>query len=85
MNKRPTARKDAAQDNEAKSQKSEKLKTGRSVTHASATFFIPRDDWRRLKKLAVEHDSSLQGILEEAVSAWLVSKGEKPLSEPDAS
>jgi hypothetical protein len=49
----------------------------------SATFYIPRPTHKRLKAWALENDTSLQQILEEATDAWLARHGTALFYPPD--
>jgi hypothetical protein len=45
----------------------------------SITFRVPKDPWMRLHQLAMSEGESLQSLIWEACSAYLVSKGQLPL------
>jgi hypothetical protein len=42
------------------------------------TVLVPRDTYARLKTLAAEHHTNIQGLFEQAMDAWLASRGEPP-------
>jgi hypothetical protein len=42
------------------------------------TVFIPRGTYARLKALAASRQTSVQGLFEEAMDAWLAAQGEPP-------
>lgn len=42
------------------------------------TVFIPRDTYARLKALAQQRETSVQGLFEEAMDQWLAEQGEPP-------
>lgn len=43
-------------------------------------FRLEVGDWRRLKAMAVDSDSSLQAMLEESVNEWLGKRGLSPIA-----
>jgi hypothetical protein len=45
----------------------------------SITFRVTKDPWMRLQQLAMTEGRSLQSLIWEACSAYLVSKGQPPL------
>jgi hypothetical protein len=46
------------------------------VPYARATVFVPRETYTRLKHLAADRQSTVQGLFEEAMGAWLKAQGE---------
>jgi hypothetical protein len=47
------------------------------------TVFIPRDTYARLKAQAALRQTSVQGLFEEAMDAWLAAQGEPPFFPAD--
>lgn len=48
---------------------------------AKVTVYIPKSAWRRLYALAAERPGKMNGILREALDAWLKKHGEPTLEE----
>jgi hypothetical protein len=42
------------------------------------TFYIPKPTHRRMKQIAIERETSLQKLVEEAVDMWLAANSEAP-------
>jgi len=47
------------------------------------TVLVPRATYRRLQDIALDENTSFQGIVEEALEAWLSNRGEPPFFPPD--
>jgi predicted HicB family RNase H-like nuclease len=54
------------------------LKVEERPTVVGMTFYIPKPTHRRMKQIALDRETSLQKLVEEALDMWLAAQGEAP-------
>ncbi|MGA7323837.1 MAG: ribbon-helix-helix domain-containing protein [Rhodomicrobium sp.] len=59
--------------------KAKKLTANKAVV--GMTFYIPKATHRRMKQMAMDRETSLQKLVEEAVDMWLAANSELPFRE----
>jgi hypothetical protein len=50
-------------------------------THKGIEFRMSLGDWKRLKMVAIERETTLQGLIEDGVNALLKQRGIEPISK----
>jgi hypothetical protein len=45
------------------------------------TFYLPEDEWKHLRRLAVDADATIQELMEEATGLLLAKRQPKPVAK----